>query len=131
MAVARIVSTEPHYIRLRRRLLDDAATSGAQIVRNYKRALTFADRGRQSQLKGQVERCSDMFARGDLEVGLAALRAFAGQLPLERLSMPLRVLLAESAACTEEYGVERFEYVVLLIYVVGRSLRQLHTDEPV
>jgi len=130
-AVARIVSTEPHYIRLRRRLLDDSATSASQIVRHYRRALTFVEGGRMGRLRVRAERCSDMFARGDMEEGLVALRGFVGHLPLERLPMPLRVLLDESLARTAEYGAERFEYVVLLFYVVGRALRHLHTGKPV
>ena len=127
LAVARIVSTEPHYIRLRRRLLVDFETQAAQTILNFKRALTF-DHPDIIHLKILADRASDAFAQGDHPRALLHLKEFALKLPHEKLDPPMVTVLRECLKRIDEFADGRFEYVVLLFYITGRSLRQLHTD---
>jgi len=128
LAAARVVSTEPHYVRLRRRLLDDLPTAAAQIVLNFKHALPGKQPSRRA-LRALADQSADAFARGDLAAGLDLLTRLASSATDgSRAELPPNLvrLLDESLQRVGQFRTERFEYVVLLFYATGRVLRHLH-----
>ncbi len=128
LAAARIVSTEPHYIRLRRKLSQDSVTELAGTILNFKKALNFTPT-QEKALKTLVTQSVSYFARNKTSHGIYTLTKLIHHLPLAYLDPTLVTLLQESLKRYKESEYTRREYLILFIYALGRALRYLHTNK--
>jgi hypothetical protein len=121
LSLARLLDAETDYIHLARSLAAEPGTALAQQVENSRRALNrkLPD---QQDLILQFERAVELFARGELEMGLQEFSAAAESLPIDRLSSHCQRIFAEGIARIQEFKFERIEYLILVMLVVQKYL---------
>lgn len=117
LSVSRIVGQEQPFIRLLRQIRSDPATACAQSVMHLK------DKLRKNGENGQItESCADIFARGRLDEGTAALVDIINGLTEDMVSPLQMIVLKECATRFQEHGAKRIEYVLLALHVLEMAL---------
>jgi hypothetical protein len=119
LSLARLLDAETAYIQLTRSLLADPGTTFAQQVDNLRRSLQRRF-PQQEDLILLLERAVELFARGELEMGLQEFSTAVRSLPMDQLPSHCRQIFAEGVTRMQEFGFERTEYIILVNLVLEK-----------
>ncbi len=123
LAVARIVGDEHYFIQLLRQTQVDAGTATAQVIAGVKK--TVAEFQMDScDLLAALDDCEDAFAREDLARGAALVSRVIRCLPVDEFAAAPGRILRECAVRLDEFGSDRFEYVLLALHTMAVELAQ-------
>jgi len=114
LALARIVGNESHFIQLWRALRGEPTTAAARAVVALKKKLGKHD----VALAGQLDRCAETLARGDLDEGARVLGAVIVSLPLAGYGSACAAILHECATHLVATGAQRQEYLLLALHAL-------------
>lgn len=114
LALARIIGNESHFIQLWRALRGEPTTAAARAVVELKKKLGKSDLA----LAGQLDRCAETLARGELDQGAQALGAVIANLPLAGYGSACAAILQESAIRLVALGAQRQEYLLLALHTL-------------
>ena len=122
LAVARLMSDEPHYIRLWRQTRTEPGTALSQAVDGLKKKLARSlDGHNHGAVTETLDAVADAFARDDLDRGAVMLGAFLGDLPLDDRTPARQAVLRECALRLPEFKAERYEYVLLALVALHQG----------
>jgi len=114
LALARIIGHEPHFIQLWRALRGEPTTAAARAVVALKKKLSKHD----VALAGQLDRCAETLAHGDLDAGARALGAIIANLPVAGYGSACAAILQDSATRLMALGAQRQEYLLLALHTL-------------
>ena len=114
LALARIVGNESHFIQLWRALRGEPTTAAARAVVALKKKLGKHD----VALAGQLDRCAETLARGDLDEGARVLGAVITSLHLAGYGSACAAILHECATHLVATGAQRQEYLLLALHAL-------------
>jgi len=114
LALARIVGNESHFIQLWRALRGEPTTAAARAVVTLKKKLGKHD----VALAGQLDRCAETLARGDLDEGARVLGAVIVSLHLDGYGSACAAILHECATHLVATGAQRQEYLLLALHAL-------------
>ena len=114
LALARIVGNESHFIQLWRALRGEPTTAAARAVVALKKKLGKHD----VALAGQLDRCAETLARGDLDEGARVLGAVITSLHLDGYGSACAAILHECATHLVATGAQRQEYLLLALHAL-------------
>jgi MFS family permease len=122
LAVARLMSDEPQYVRLWRSTRTEAGTALSQAVDGLKRRLARSLNGADAEAVGSLEAVADAFARDALDRGADLLGDMIGKvLPDAGFAAQQQAVLCECTARLKEYKAARLEYVLMALVALGHS----------
>lgn len=119
LALGRLMSDEGDFVRLLRNVRQDPGTATSQVLIEINRKV---DSPAGEKLHSKLEDSIDSFARNDLESGVSQLAGLTIELDDGRFSIPVSQVLQGSAANLKSDGIDRLDFLVLLLHTLSNHI---------
>ncbi|MFH1969275.1 MAG: MFS transporter [Verrucomicrobiota bacterium] len=128
MAIARIIGSENHFVRLWRATRSDFGTGCAQALAVLRKRMV-SDWPGPGPRDEALDTAEQALAAQDLDVGAESLGRLIRYVPLDRLPPRLASVLVECGCRLEQSGAERKEYVLLTLNILYTALMVLRRQQ--